>query len=369
MKTIRKQDERGIVSMIVAMIIMLVISILVVAFSRVAQREQRLALDNQLGAQAYYAAETGVNDAVNSISQAYASGDTWPPAGAPPHRGCYNGSLGNQLPTSGSAYSLPIDGPSGVITYSCVLVTPTVDAIVKAPLGNKSQVFPITTQGSATPIQSITVSWEDSQFGHTGNVTGCTNLATGVFPGDYSSLPNCQVGIIEMDVVPTVRVSRGALDVRDFRMFLVPSSGGVASITYDAVNNNADIYPVTCVAATAAPYACKVTIDVPGDVSYYARVRSLYRESNLSVSAYGSPGAGGAPMQLFGAQAQIDSTGLSNDVLHRIQVRVALSSSNAVPDFALDSSSDICKRFLVIPGSAAIPDVNALRLSPLCQLN
>ena len=58
-----KQSESGIVSLMMTLVIMLVISLIVIGIAQLSRREQRQALDNQLSTQAFYAAESGVNDA------------------------------------------------------------------------------------------------------------------------------------------------------------------------------------------------------------------------------------------------------------------------------------------------------------------
>src|ERR1700761_8288581 len=63
-----RRDEQGMVSILVTMIMVIVISLIVIGFAEVSRRNQREALDNQLSTQAYYAAESGVNAAVQYFS-------------------------------------------------------------------------------------------------------------------------------------------------------------------------------------------------------------------------------------------------------------------------------------------------------------
>jgi hypothetical protein len=56
--------EGGFVSIIVCMIIMTILSLITIGFAQIMAREQRQALDRQLSSQAFYAAESGVNDAL-----------------------------------------------------------------------------------------------------------------------------------------------------------------------------------------------------------------------------------------------------------------------------------------------------------------
>jgi hypothetical protein len=82
--------------------------------------------------------------------------------------------------------------------------------------------------------------------------------------------------------------------------------------------------------------------------------------------------AAGTDIKLSGAQAQIDATGKAQDVLRRILVNVPLhaSNSNALPDYALESTDSICKRFAVMDGYYSVPDLDAVTGdNALCQLD
>src|SRR5580658_8830161 len=60
-------DEKGFASIVIALILIIVLALLTVAFAQLARREQADALDKQLAVQANYAAETGINDAYTYI--------------------------------------------------------------------------------------------------------------------------------------------------------------------------------------------------------------------------------------------------------------------------------------------------------------
>ena len=57
-----RKNQDGIVSLIVSITIMIIISLVVISFARLMRTEQEQALDRQLSSQAFYAAETAVND-------------------------------------------------------------------------------------------------------------------------------------------------------------------------------------------------------------------------------------------------------------------------------------------------------------------
>ena len=59
---------------LLTMILMIVVGLIVLGFAQISRRNQRQALDRQLSTQAFYAAETGVNDAANLIKTAVQAG-------------------------------------------------------------------------------------------------------------------------------------------------------------------------------------------------------------------------------------------------------------------------------------------------------
>jgi Tfp pilus assembly protein PilX len=102
--------QAGMVSIIVTVILMFVISITVLGFAQVIRRSQREALDNQLSTQAFYAAESGINDARTILAANPGSSVTSCAKPSPPN------------PFSTLDYT--VDAAHGV-SYSCLLVEPS----------------------------------------------------------------------------------------------------------------------------------------------------------------------------------------------------------------------------------------------------
>src|SRR5687767_12713460 len=57
-----RSNQEGLVSIVVAVILILLMSLIVLAMAENSRREQRQTLDRQLSDQAFYNAETGIND-------------------------------------------------------------------------------------------------------------------------------------------------------------------------------------------------------------------------------------------------------------------------------------------------------------------
>src|SRR5882724_3022558 len=79
MKHPHTSPEAGFAALIIGIILVLILGLLTIGFAQLVRHEQSSALDKQLSSQAYYAAESGVNDAYHAI-QGYLKTGQVPPA-------------------------------------------------------------------------------------------------------------------------------------------------------------------------------------------------------------------------------------------------------------------------------------------------
>src|SRR3989344_39629 len=206
-------NQRGMVSVIVTMILIIVMTLVVLGMSQNSNREQRQALDRQLSDQAFYNAESGINDWAEYL---YNERDN---TAIPPVK--------DTCETTGypGAPNPEIDGPNGVNSYSCVLYD-------KAPLSleydtvtiSDSIVTPIEPYGlpGGSTMQSLEFTWR-AKDGST-NVSGCNLSATSPIP---TALPGgCDVGGLRIDLVNPSGFNRDAMIQNNFPAYLLPSNGG-----------------------------------------------------------------------------------------------------------------------------------------------
>jgi len=339
--TLRK-NQSGLVSFMVVTIIMLVLTLIVMAFARLVRREQTQTLDRQLNAQAFYAAESGVNDALDALARPVA------PAG-------YNSNcqgVGSFIDVAGLTNNLG----SGV-SYSCVLVDTSVpDLVVDAvPLG-ESVIWPIRPQG-ADPIAELTFDITDSASGNT--LTGCPT--TGNYPGRWPG--GCSVGILRVELVQFEgNPDRDDLLRNRAVAYIQPSTSGTPFFTWaqssdSAAFNTGHRHSAVCVPGGSPGISARCTVEMRGlnIRNAYLRLRSIYKTVGVTVSAETAAG----PVSLIGSQAEIDVTGRVGGVIKRIQVRspipITTNSTGPVPEFALYARETLCKRFQVTG-----PPANAL---------
>lgn len=337
MKSIRiksfNNDENGIASIMVAGIFIVIISLVATGFASLMRREQRQALDRQLSTQAYYAAEAGVNDAVKYLSK------------NPSAKSSDCSKTGDV--TGNTSFGTNSDG----ISYTCVLVDNTPDSLSYSPVStDKSTVLKLTAPG----VKSIKISWQPAQIPDTNFVSDSTGHP--LPQKDSNSAISSQVrdsGVLRFSLFPVQPpITREKLTRQEQTLFLYPSedtsTGNTAVHNYAEGKNGQGIFvDGKCNSANNSPNDCNVIIDnLPSTDEYYIRLKSIYAQHNVHITAYDEHNAEGGKIEFGGVQAVIDSTGKANDVLRRIQVRVPIKADYIYPEFAIETTDTLCKKLV-----------------------
>jgi hypothetical protein len=341
------------VSIMTVMVLMIVISLIVIGFATISRRTQRESLDRQQSTQAFYAAETAVNDVREVLQTAVATGTT-----IPDKTTCTGTGPGNFY--GAPAITPDIDVAKG-IKYSCLLVDPSPKTLRFSSVGTTSVIVPMNSASGAN-FSNITLKWKSKVTGNP--LAGCPNTTNNVFSPNGSW--SCGYGVLRFDLVPTAgNQNIDSLRGATMTTFGVPfTSGGTNTVAYAA--NTANTNNRLGVRCTATD--CTLTINGLSQNAYYMRISSLYKGVTLEVTANGGAGA----LELSGAQAVVDATGRSQDVLRRIQVNVPLraTSQNELSDYVIQSTDSVCKRFSVMNGyfdnDAALGAISTTSGNRLC---
>jgi hypothetical protein len=334
-------NEQGFAAIVIAVVLVLVLSLITLGFAELMRHEQRSALDKQLSSQAYYAAESGVNDAVKAISAGYdkVKDDCAPLASAK---------------DPGDSYLLSNDVGADTDTnvkYSCLLIDPAPKSLEFGSVDTEqSKGVELTSADASDPIRTIVVSWQDAGSGTTFR------------PGAGSAFPpisqwGATTGILRVGLTPLVpgSISRDALATNTFAAFLYPNSGSGSPISYGYSNDTGGgtgaIINGRC-NLNNTPRYCSVAITGLNQRTYFLNMRSIYRSAHVTVQAYGGNGVVSTAnlLSVKNAQTLIDSTGKAQDVLKRIQVRVPSRNSYTHPDYTIESAGSVCKQLQVYPG-------------------
>lgn len=338
-----KNDQAGIASMVIVILIMTLLTLIVLGMTQNSNREQRQSLDRQLSSQAFYAAESGVADAKDYVAKY--------PVDAPPAKTKCNGSeithapviSGDQFPGRTSQV-----GEDPGIRYSCVLYNriPPNLKFGSVPV-DSSQLVPIEDAGGLT-IDTLSFSWHQEKS--SADFAGCPSQD----PSQLGNLPdnlanNCEAGMLRVELInPEPAPSKQVFLDRVFLAYFKPSRGAAAgAIQYGSglglhkqgalVNGNCD------------SGECKVTIRNIGSKKLYLHLRSIYKPNSVEITGKLDNGSN---VRFRGAQMEIDSTGRAVDLIKRISQRIPLTGikSDILPEFVIQTSDDICKRLQIVPG-------------------
>ncbi|HET9173771.1 MAG TPA: PilX N-terminal domain-containing pilus assembly protein [Candidatus Saccharimonadales bacterium] len=332
-------NQQGMAAIIVTMVLTIVITLIVLGFAQVTRHNQREALDRQLSTQAYYAAETGINDAYAAILAGNITNA---------NTQCNNLTTGGGPLTGKDTLS-----PDGSVKYTCVLVDPTPTSIGLSNLSAGSATTEPLIPVGGTAVNSITVTWTKDP-GITFNSASYCTSGIGNFLSKTSWDANCAYALVQLDVVPADTISQASLISSQQTFYFQPSNTSTSGLV-SAVS----AHPATITLANCSAVSCSASINSGlGAGKYYVRIHSLYEGIsdlamcvNVAVGATSSPNCNSATTKLSGAQAMIDVTGRDQDQLRRVQVRVPLTGVNQsnIPSNALESTGSICKLLTVGP--------------------
>ncbi len=324
------KSESGIVSIMVTMVMLIVISLIVLGLAEISQTEQRNTTDSQLSDQAFYSAESGVNDAVTAIESLVSSGQT-----VPAKLSCTN--------SSSPPYNF-----TGIVNtvyndyYTCLTINPS-PSTLSYPVNTQSTVIPLT---SSSAINSITLTWTTP----TGLGAGNCNITKDHFvPANPISNWPCNFPVLRVDLLDAngqlernVSSTTNDWSTDTATMFFMPTFG--SADPNPSLNERGTVVEAHCTQTINPQPTCSATINLSGGTSYYMRETALYKSgSSLTVTA------NGGAVSFNGVQVVIDSTGKAQDILKRIRVAVDLTAANAniLPSGALISEDSVCKEYSV----------------------
>lgn len=368
-------NTSGAVSMISIVIFTTIITIVVLAYAQTIGFQQRQAIQHDFSTRAYYAAESGVQDAIRAIRagvpEAVAGQDT-----------CKTAS-GNFLGGNGRVGDVSLN-----LGYTCQFVNPTPQNITEqAGVYSLNKLIRLQPDDFSVDTGNydyrLTIRWSRPTEGVTGplarrsssrqflqNPDWYGTTAGGEQARIHSVL---RVGFTDLPRTGTF----GRSDIRQQAAFLNPThhtlqdGSGTMTITagsevaaQNMVNNAVCYDPDETKLATHGDYAdflCKRSFHLEGyNLSQrllFLKVGALYEPSDfdlslrrcpLSASATNDTGCSG-PLSIANVQARIDVTGRAGDTYRRIQQTVNLydNSVRSTVSIGLAVGEGICKNFTI----------------------
>jgi len=347
------RNQRGFVSFFVTLIVMAILTLVVIGFTNLIRQEQRRNLDRQLNTQAFYAAESGINDAINGLKAGKLTNRT------------------NCDPSTSPVFN-PTISAAEKVGYTCVLIntTPPDLKFDSVPVVGQDQPINIALKSGGPFFDKMDVSW-DSANTPPDPIPNNTNAD---FP--TAKKWGAKVGMVRIDLVNTSALDRTSLVNNTYTFFLDPSSStGVGSINLAAATKG-DVFLVRC--NNGGTYRCQVTLNLPAapqSSTFLMRLQSVYNPVALQIDNVKD--TTGTTIKLVGGQAVIDATGRANDVFRRIQVRVPIDdyANFQYPIFSIESGDHICKLYSydgtkVVPNCPPdIPPPPVVIPDPTCTVN
>ena len=342
----KKLNNCGVVSFITIILLAIVMTLITTAFVKTMISNQRQTLDNQLSSQAFYAAETGVNDVVTLLSDGISEAE---------RNALDKLECGTFLEVLRASPDLLGEQPDVLnedsnIKYTCVLVSQNVPNIqLSNPAVGGTSFFPIIS-ADGNVIDKLSIVW--------GNTIQDPQADTPAWrlPGQTAWGTN-SVALIRLTLYYPGSYSRQELIMDQKTFFLRPVlSGGNDTLAADIASQEQP-YGVNC---DSMPCSLDITgIDTlaGGAEGLFIKITPIYNSSNITITAYSN----NVHQYLRGAQYSIDVTGRANDVYRRIEVRRGLTYD--FPDSVVKTGSpdgvtgDLCKQFIIWPGG--VDDVSS----------
>lgn len=327
------REENGFAAIIVTLVIMTIIVLVVIGFFAVVNREQRASIDRQLSTQAFYAAETGVNDAASALVA---------------------DDIDDIDDCSGFQGSAIYDdrhlSQDEEIEYTCVIVDSSPDSLaydsVKTERATVVIIKAVDDSGSPVDLSRLNVSWQSEELPNSISFPSSGDD----FPADWPyAAPVLRTSLTPINLN---NINRQELIEQTATTFLRPRTSGSSSygLTFGQQHNQGDIVPARC-NENDEPKYCNISFGIPSGSGseFLLTLRGVYHSANVFIT--GESG-GGNGVQFADQQAVIDSTGRAGDVLRRMQVRVPLRQQFNRPGFALEATGDggVCKKYSVHPG-------------------
>lgn len=338
-----KQNQQGIVSLIVTLILIMIMTVIVISFGNFSRREQVETFEQQLSTEAFYAAESGVNTAINEIKNANSIDDIL----RVPKEDCQT----NPAPAPGPGASYPNFEynlePTGTVAISCLLVDPAPYSLEISSAGvQEPYVFPLERE-DGSDLNQVSIFWHDKEAAPH-SFTGCSG--SDELPQSWYG--NCTAGMLKIDLVPVDgSFSFNELATRQKTFYVKPRQGGGGVMSFNGTTTGEIVTGRCTNGALSAqdPKHCRLRINGLNEQKFYIRVTPLYLSASITMCSNQCAGNSGQTYRLIGAQAKIDSTGRASGVLRRIQVHVDISglNDNAYTPNAIESRQDICKQFSI----------------------
>jgi Tfp pilus assembly protein PilX len=365
--TLPRKNEDGLAALIVVSIVVIILSLTTVAFTKLMGRESQQADERQFSTQAYYAAESGINDAKDYINKH--PGGPILPAG-------HCGGLAAQ------GYP-PYLGPNNTINskVTCVLADSVPEQLYYPIKAGDSRILQMSNGG--TFFGKILVSWQNGNL--TGSFANNDYKNPGSTPFYADSTWQATPGGPSTSKAPVIEISYLPMPPTGFSLtnfwsrartiFLYPSritTPGTLASTYISSSPDGSIISPSCqsnnnlssvFAGATDVYYCNTiispTMSPPlsgtNPKFLFVKITALYGPANIKIRALDPLGNA---INIQDAQIFIDATGQgvgdtsgsvgptqrSSGILKRLQTVIDDRPIDIEPGVGIETAFGLCKR-------------------------
>ena len=343
-RTYKKLNEKGMASIVVVFVIVVLLSLIGVSFTKIMDRALQSTSADQIGTAADYAAQSAIN---NTIAYLKVTPD------AVANTGCKT-----LLDIGGPLHDVTQLSGNSTTQYTCILTDPNpTDLVYQSLDAYKPQVVPLTTTNTGThPVSSVMFSWQGANRGLAYSYPAGSSIfdenawATNNYP------PLLRVSFYPIGTAGAL----GTVESGSKSFFFYPHRGSnVQSVSYSAADG---LYPIDCIKGGSIStfigspdYDCNVVVNIPSPAAYYiVKITPYFGQASVKIKANND---NGQASKFYFVQAIIDATAKSGAAVKRLQARVDLnnytnpSGPNDLPDFALRTANTICKRLIIGAGT------------------
>lgn len=338
-----RKNQDGLASILIVTVIISVVTLITLSFAGIIRREQRQALDQQLSAQARYAAESALNEIIAQYRDNPAS--LLSQDNCLPQEPTF--SSGNEIQTT----CVRVDLAPGPLEYD------------EVPMSESTIVW---LDPGDTPLERLVITWQNTADVGTNS---CLPSPYTVLPPNLNwdgSTATDRVGMLRFDLSrvgeESDTFSRASLTSDTFGGVLYPTNNSpVSTKTLGFSANDGPAIFGACGTAPAGVFtdgveqhAAYAVIELPvppapQDPDFYRgsryvfRFRSLYRNSAVRIVGFDTSDH---VVEFADTQIAIEATARVNDVVQRVQIRLPAGTPprQLIPDDAVHVAREgVCK--------------------------
>lgn len=342
-----RHKNSGAASLITVIFVSIILSIVVVGFVRVAVNESRQSTDDDLTSRAFYAAESGLEEAKRALREFFRGNIT--------NLNDDTCDVPSGLAPSVAAFDTELSPPDEFDTeYTCMIIDATPPNFEASLAEGETAQIELQSENDVS-FTEVLVEW------HINDALPDGDGASPNIRNSDKSLPKDNVWGTNnypamlrsyMFSYPDSGITRANLANYDVLAFLNPatSAESAGGLNYNSLvpgsSGSLGVYDAECdPSVSAGEYVCSVLYRVSGGSgqrNHVLRLTSLYTGTHVRVTLGNSPVVS---VPFSGQQALVDITGRAGDVFRRVETRVDISSDfgDLLPDAGIISADDICK--------------------------